>query len=62
MSEIAEIIGQRIREYRTAKGISQDELSHRSNMHTSHLGQLERGEKSATIQNTYRVCCVNMPS
>lgn len=55
MSEIAEIIGQRIREYRTAKGISQEELSHRSNMHTSHLGQLERGEKSATLDSVEKI-------
>lgn len=49
MSRISLIIGKRIREYRNAKGISQEELSLRSNMNTSHLGQIERGEKSPTL-------------
>lgn len=55
MSKIAELIGQRIRQYRTAKGISQEELSLRSNLHASHLGQIERGEKSATLDSIEKI-------
>lgn len=55
MGKIAEIIGNRIRQYRTAKGLSQEELSHRSNMHASHLGQIERGEKSPTVDSLEKI-------
>jgi transcriptional regulator with XRE-family HTH domain len=55
MSKISELIGQRIRQYRAAKGINQEEMAHRSNMHTSHLGQIERGEKSATLDSLEKI-------
>lgn len=55
MSKIAGIIGKRIRQYRDAKGISQEELAHRSNMHASHLGQVERGEKTATLDTIEKI-------
>ena len=55
MSKIAGLVGNRIRQYRTAKGISQEELSLRSNMHASHLGQIERGEKSATLDSIEKI-------
>ena len=55
MSDIAVAIGNNIREYRIAKILSQQELAHRSGLHTSHLGQIERGEKSPTLDSLHKI-------
>lgn len=55
MSEITRIIGLRIRNYRTQKGISQDKLAELSGCHPTYIGQLERGEKNATIESISKI-------
>lgn len=55
MSDIAKIVGIRIRDLRNEKGWSQEELAHRAGTHPSHLGRLERGEKSATLDSIEKV-------
>lgn len=51
MSDISKILGQRIRNYRTAKGLSQEKLAELSGCHHTYVGQIERGEKNATIES-----------
>ena len=51
MSDIAKILGQRIRNHRTAKGLSQERLAELSGCHPTYIGQIERGEKNATIES-----------
>ena len=55
MSDIAKIIGQRIRNYRTAKGWSQEKLAELSGCHPTYIGQVERGEKNATIESIEKI-------
>ena len=55
MSEIAEAIGQRIRNYRTARGLSQEKLADLCGCHPTYIGQLERGEKNATIESIDKI-------
>ncbi len=55
MSDIAKIVGQRIRNYRTAKKLSQEKLSEYVGCHPTYIGQLERGEKNATIESIERI-------
>ena len=55
MSEIAKVIGQRIRNYRTQKGFSQEKLAELSGCHPTYIGQLERGEKNATLESIERI-------
>lgn len=55
MSDIAKTIGQRIRNYRTQKGLSQDKLAELSGVHPTYIGQLERGEKNATLESIERI-------
>ena len=55
MSDIAKIIGQRIRNYRTQKGLSQEKLAELAGCHPTYIGQLERGEKNATLESVERI-------
>lgn len=55
MSEIAKAIGQRIRNYRTKQGLSQEKLAELSGCHPTYIGQLERGEKNATIESIEKI-------
>ena len=53
--KIKHIIGERIRDKRKEKGLSQEELAERADIHPTYIGQLERGEKSATIDSLEKV-------
>ena len=55
MSEIAKAVGQRIRNYRTKAGFSQEKLAEMSGCHPTYIGQLERGEKNATIESIEKI-------
>ena len=55
MSDIAKVLGQRIRNYRTAKGWSQERLAELSGCHPTYIGQLERGEKNATVESIEKI-------
>ena len=55
MSDIAKIIGQRIRKYRTQKGLSQEKLAELAGCHPTYIGQLERGEKNATLESVEKI-------
>ena len=55
MSNIAKILGQRIRSHGTAKGWSQEKLAELSGCHPTYIGQIERGEKNATIESIEKI-------
>ena len=55
MSDIAKIIGQRIRNYRTQKGLSQEKLAELAGCHPTYIGQLERGEINATLESVEKI-------
>ena len=55
MSDIAKVIGQRIRNYRTTAGLSQEKLAELSGCHPTYIGQLERGEKNATLESIEKI-------
>ena len=53
--EISVELGMRIRYYRKEKQITQEKLAEICNLHPTYIGQLERGEKNATIESIYRI-------
>ena len=55
MSEIAKTIGQRVRNYRIEKGLSQEKLAELSGCHPTYIGQVERGEKNATLESIEKI-------
>ena len=62
MSDIAKSIGQRIRNYRTQLGWSQEKLAELSGCHLTYIGQLERGEKNATLESIEKIAsAMNIP-
>lgn len=48
-------VGLRIRYYRKEKHITQEKLAEICNLHPTYIGQLERGEKNATIESLYKI-------
>lgn len=56
MSELSQIIGQRIRIRRQELGYSQELTAEKAGLHPTYIGQLERGEKNATIESISKVC------
>ncbi len=55
MSEIAKIVGQRIRSYRLQLGFSQEKVAELSGCHPTYIGQVERGEKNATLESIEKI-------
>ncbi len=55
MSDIAKIIGQRIRNNRIKLHLSQEKLAELASCHTTYIGQLERGEKNATVESIEKI-------
>ena len=55
MSDIARVLGQRIRNYRVEKHLSQEKLAELSGCHPAYIGQVERGEKNATIESIEKI-------
>ena len=62
MSEIAKSIGKRIRNYRNNLGLSQEKLAELSGCHPTYIGQIERGEKNATLESIDKIsAALNIP-
>lgn len=55
MSEIAKTVGQRIKNYRNKLGLSQEKLAELSGVHPTYIGQVERGEKNATLESIEKI-------
>ena len=55
MKDLAKIVGQRIRNYRTQLGLSQEKLAELAGCHPTYIGQLERGEKNDTLESIDKV-------
>lgn len=53
--DITKELGFRIRYYRKEKHITQEKLAEICSLHPTYIGQLERGEKNATVESIYRI-------
>ena len=55
MSDMIKTIGHRLRNYRQQSGLSQEKLAELSGCHPTYIGQVERGEKNATIESIAKI-------
>ena len=51
MQDIKKLFGDRVRELRKSKGLSQEELAFRASVHRTYLGGIERGERNPSLKN-----------
>lgn len=47
--------GQRVREIRKDKDLSQEELAHKADLHRTYIGMIERAEKNITLINIEKI-------
>ena len=47
--------GERVREIRKEKGLSQEELAHKADLHRTYIGMIERAEKNITLLNIEKI-------
>jgi transcriptional regulator with XRE-family HTH domain len=56
MKKTAEsLFGERLRDLRTKRGISQEKLAELAGLHRNYIGHLERGEKTASLDVIVRL-------
>jgi transcriptional regulator with XRE-family HTH domain len=53
--EILIKFGEKVREIRKEKGLSQEELAYRANLHRTYIGMIERAEKNITLLNIEKI-------
>ena len=53
--EILVHFGSKVREYRKLRGLSQEQLAFKANLHRTYIGMIERGEKNITLLNIEKV-------
>jgi XRE family transcriptional regulator, regulator of sulfur utilization len=49
------IIGQTIRKYRKQAGLTQEKLAEKADFHPVYIGEVERGEESASVAALIRI-------
>jgi transcriptional regulator with XRE-family HTH domain len=47
--------GEKVREIRNSKGLSQEELAHKAELHRTYIGMIERAEKNITLLNIQKI-------
>lgn len=54
-SDILIKFGKRVRDIRKAKGLSQEQLSFKAELHRTYIGMIERAEKNITLLNIEKI-------
>jgi transcriptional regulator with XRE-family HTH domain len=47
--------GEAVRKFRTARGLSQEKLAERANIHRTYIGDVERGLRNIALVNMHRI-------
>jgi len=54
-AEILDKFGKRVRDERLHRGLSQEELAEKAELHRTYIGMIERGEKNITLINIQKI-------
>lgn len=54
-TDVLSIFGNKVKTLRKEKGISQEELAFRSDLHRTYIGMIERAEKNVTLKNIAKI-------
>ncbi len=54
-NKILVAFGDKVRELRKEKGLSQEELSFKADLHRTYIGMIERAEKNITLTNIEKI-------
>lgn len=54
-SDLLEKFGEKVRQLRKLKNISQEELAHKADLHRTYIGMIERAEKNITLLNVEKI-------
>lgn len=54
-SDPKKLFGQRVRELRLAKGVSQEALADEAGVHRTFMGSVERGERNISLENIVKI-------
>ena len=58
MMDICKKFGNKVRELRIAKGLSQEILAQKSGLHRTYIGGIERGERNISLINIEKIANV----
>lgn len=47
--------GERVRKFRKEKGLSQEQLAFKADLHRTYIGMIERAEKNITLLNIEKI-------
>jgi len=53
--EILIAFGEKVRKIRKERGLSQEELSFKADLHRTYIGMIERAEKNITLTNIEKI-------
>jgi transcriptional regulator with XRE-family HTH domain len=53
--ELKTAFGETVRKFRTARGLSQEKLAERANIHRTYIGDVERGLRNIALVNMHRI-------
>jgi len=54
--DIKKLFGSAIREYRTKKGLSHEDLAELCGLHRTYISDVERGERNVSLVNIQKIC------
>lgn len=55
MKDIKSLFGKHLRKLRLSKKLTQEELAEKAGLHSTYIGQIERGVRNPSLINLYKI-------